>query len=80
MQQLPGESSINQFGLPWVAACGQQIEMVLRADQFEVWQAARALMCGHPNGDDETCRICQGGMMVAEAFGASDHVKILPMR
>ena len=77
---LPGESAVNQFVLPWVAVSGQRGEVVLRADQFDVWQAERALRCGHPNGDDERCRMCQGGMMVADAFGASDHVKILPTR
>lgn len=80
MQTRPGEGSVNQFGLPWVAASGQQVETILRADQFEVWQAMRVTMCGHPNGDVETCRICQGGMMVAEALCASDQVKIYPMR
>jgi hypothetical protein len=80
VQARPGEGSVNQFGLPWVAAHGQQVETILRVDQFEIWQAQRVAMCGHPNGDVETCRVCQGGMMVAEAFGASDQVKIYPMR
>lgn len=80
MQSLPGEGSVNQFGLPFVAVSGQRGETILRADQFDAWQTERAKRCGHPNGDVESCRMCQGGMMVAEALGASDQVKIYPMR
>ncbi len=80
MQSLPGEGSVNQFALPWVAASGQRAEIVLTATEFEAWQKERTARCGHPNGDVETCRMCQGGMMVLELLGSSDQVKIYPMR
>ena len=80
MRSLPGEGSINQFALPWVAASGQRGEIELRADQFEAWQKERSDRCGHPNGDAEQCRMCQGGMMVAEALSGADCVKIYPVR
>lgn len=80
MRSLPGEGSVNQFALPWVAASGQRAEVVLTAAEFEAWQTERMGRCGHPNGDVETCRMCQGGMMVLAALGGSDAVKVLPMR